>query len=165
VGLAEARTPACAIRDPSGVSRLALAVALALLLAAACGGGLERGTVAIETADGRVVEVAVEIADDPEERRLGLMGRASLPEGSGMLFDFGEDVRGAFTMRGTLVPLSIAFADASGRIVRVLDMEPCRAEPCPSYDPGVVFRAALEVNRGAFRGWGVAEGDRLAVPG
>jgi uncharacterized membrane protein (UPF0127 family) len=37
-------------------------------------------------------------------------------------------------------------------------MAPCRADPCPVYDAGVAFRGALEVNRGAFRRWGVKRG-------
>jgi hypothetical protein len=46
----------------------------------------------------------------------------------------------------------------------MLRMEPCRADPCPIYDPGIAFRAALEVNAGAFARWRVRRGDvvRLA---
>jgi uncharacterized protein len=42
-------------------------------------------------------------------------------------------------------------------------MEPCRRDPCRLYDPGVSYRGALEVNRGSFAEWGVAEGDRLRL--
>jgi uncharacterized membrane protein (UPF0127 family) len=42
-------------------------------------------------------------------------------------------------------------------------MEPCEADPCEIYDPGVSYRSALEVNQGAFSQWGVAEGDRLTL--
>jgi uncharacterized membrane protein (UPF0127 family) len=66
-------------------------------------------------------------------------------------------------MKNTLIPLSIAFWDARGRIVRILDMTPCRADPCRLYDPRVAYAGALEVNRGAFRRWGVERGDRIAV--
>jgi uncharacterized membrane protein (UPF0127 family) len=38
-------------------------------------------------------------------------------------------------------------------------MEPCRADPCPLYDPGFRFRAALEVNAGSFTRWRVRPGD------
>ena len=64
-------------------------------------------------------------------------------------------------MKDTLIPLSIAFADADGMIVSILDMEPCETDPCEIYDPGVTYRSALEVNQGAFSRWGVEEGDRL----
>jgi uncharacterized membrane protein (UPF0127 family) len=120
---------------------------------------LER--VVIATADGPV-EVHAEIADDAAERETGLMNRESLAADGGMLFVFEEDTNSAFWMKNTLVPLSIAFVAADGEILRILDMEPCTADPCPVYDPGVTYRTALEVNKGAFREWGVAAGDRLA---
>jgi uncharacterized membrane protein (UPF0127 family) len=82
-----------------------------------------------------------------------------------MLFEFDGDSTGGFWMKDTLIPLSIAFADADGTILRILDMEPCTAEPCRIYDPGVAYRRALEVNQGAFERWGVAEGDRLTLQG
>ena len=119
--------------------------------------------VLIETAGGDEVVVAVEVADSAEERQVGLMGRESLPDDAGMIFLFDEDTSGGFWMKDTLIPLSIAFADADGTIVSVLDMEPCEADPCEIYDPGVPYRSALEVNQGAFSRWGVEEGDRLTL--
>jgi uncharacterized protein len=119
--------------------------------------------VRIETADGTEVVVPVEIADSPEERQVGLMNRESLPEDAGMIFLFEEDESGGFWMKNTLIPLSIAFADADGTIVSILDMEPCEADPCEIYEPGVFYRSALEVNQGAFSRWGVQEGDRLTL--
>jgi uncharacterized protein len=129
---------------------------------AACGGGESGERVVIETGGDDVV-VDVEFADTEDERAVGLMNRESLAEDAGMLFLFPEDSSGGFWMKNTLIPLSIAFADADGTILRILDMEPCRADPCRIYDPGVPYRMALEVNRGAFGRWGVDEGDRLVV--
>lgn len=116
----------------------------------------------IATPEGEVV-FAVEVADDDEERQLGLMHRESLPEDAGMIFLFDEDQSGGFWMKNTLIPLSIAFVDAQGTIRRILDMEPCEADPCEIYEPGVVYRSALEVNQGAFDRLGVAEGDGLTL--
>jgi hypothetical protein len=62
-------------------------------------------------------------------------------------------------MKDTLIPLSAAFLDRDGRVLRILDMEPCEADPCPVYDPGVSYVAAVEANRGAFERLGVAVGD------
>ena len=118
--------------------------------------------VRIETAGGEVV-VPVEIADSPEERQVGLMNRESLPEDAGMIFLFEEDGSGGFWMKDTLIPLSIAFVAADGTIARILDMDPCEADPCEVYEPGVFYRSALEVNQGAFSRWGVQEGDRLTL--
>jgi uncharacterized protein len=124
--------------------------------------GESGSAVVIETADGEV-EVPVEVADSPEEREVGLMNRESLPADAGMIFLFDEDTASAFWMKDTLIPLSIAFADAEGTIVSILDMEPCEADPCTLYDPGVTYRSALEVNQGAFDDWGVQVGDRLTL--
>jgi uncharacterized protein len=124
--------------------------------------GESGSAVVIETADGEV-EVPVEVADSTEEREVGLMNRESLRADAGMIFLFDEDTASAFWMKDTLIPLSIAFADAEGTIVSILDMEPCEADPCTLYDPGVTYRSALEVNQGAFDDWGVQVGDRLTL--
>jgi uncharacterized protein len=146
-----------------------LALLLSTLLLAGCGGeeaseatGAQEPSVVIDTGDDEVV-VHVEIADSEEERAVGLMNRESLDEDAGMIFLFPEPSSGGFWMKDTLIPLSIAFADGQGRILRILDMEPCRADPCEIYDPGVSYRTALEVNQGEFAEWGVAEGDRLRL--
>jgi uncharacterized membrane protein (UPF0127 family) len=138
---------------------------LAALALTACGGGGDEAMgpeVVIETGSEEVA-VAVEVADSREEWSVGLMNRESLPEDAGMIFLFPEDRTGGFWMKNTLVPLSIAYVAAGGEILRILDMEPCRAEPCEIYYPGVAYRSALEVNQGAFADWGVQEGDRLTL--
>ncbi len=140
-----------------GVLRIALAT-LSLLALVACGGAPVAGTLEIEAAGGPV-ELTVEIADTAEERSRGLTGRESLPERSGMLFRYEADTRGGFWMKDTRIPLSIAFLDAGGRILAILDMEPCPADPCPVYRPDVAYRSALEVGRGAFARLGVTVGD------
>jgi hypothetical protein len=136
--------------------KLVSALLAALALAVGCGADERRAV--IVTREGEV-SLEVELADTPEERRQGLMNRRSLPERSGMLFLYERDERGGFWMKDTLIPLSIAFIDADGRILRILDMEPCAAEPCPIYDAGVAYRAALEVGQGAFERLGVGVGD------
>ena len=112
----------------------------------------------------RAGSIEVYDAFEPAARQRGLMGRKRLPDGAGMVFRFPEDHRGGFWMKDTLIPLSIAFFKADGTVVRVLDMPPCRADPCPSYDPKRRYRGALEVNRGFFAQIGLTEGWRLELP-
>jgi hypothetical protein len=138
-----------------------LALALFLVAVAAC--GAEKGSRVVIETEGNEVTVQVEVADKRPERARGLMGRRDLPNDAGMVFVFPSDSTSAFWMKDTLIPLSIAFYDETGRIVRILDMEPCRRDPCPFYDPGASYRGALEVNRGAFDRWGVQEGDVLRL--
>ncbi len=100
----------------------------------------------------------------PAARQRGLMHRKRLPRQAGMVFRFPEDHRGGFWMKNTLIPLSIAFFDAGGKVVAVLDMPPCKADPCPSYDPKVTYRGAVEVNRGFFDDVGLRRGWRIELP-
>jgi uncharacterized membrane protein (UPF0127 family) len=118
------------------------------------------GRILLDTSEGSTL-IDVEVADTAEERQIGLMHRESLDEDSGMVFIFSERQRGGFWMKNTLIPLSIAFFDAEGEILKILDMEPCEADPCPVYDPEVAYFGALEVNQGAFDRWGVEEGDSV----
>lgn len=145
---------------------------VALILYAACSG--DEGTppapaappaeaaVVIRTAGGPI-ELDVELADTTEERATGLMGRESIGPHDGMAFTFGAPTDGSFWMKNTLIPLSIAFWDEEGRIVGILDMEPCTDDPCPTYGPGVPYVGALEVEQGAFDEHGVVVGDLLEL--
>jgi len=152
------------------VRRAIVPLILALLLAGACyssdddaaRGPQATATALIDTGDDSVL-VNLEIADTDEEHQRGLMFRESLPEDRGMAFLYFEEHTGVFYMKNTLIPLSIAFFDQDGEILRILDMEPCDAEPCETYDPGVSYAGALEVNQSMFDEWGVEEGDRIAI--
>jgi uncharacterized protein len=115
----------------------------------------------LEAARGRAVTVRLEVAADPAARARGLMGRRQLPEGTGMVFLYPDDVAEAFWMKDTLVPLSIAFVAADGRVVSVAEMTPCRADPCPGYAPAGPYRYAVELAAGAFREAGVGSGAKV----
>ena len=91
------------------------------------------------------------------------MGRESLSPYDGMAFVWEEPVVSTFWMKDTLIPLSIAFWDADGRIISILDMDPCTEDPCPSYGPDDPFVGAVEVARGTFERHGVAVGDQVEL--
>jgi hypothetical protein len=163
------------ILDPWDDGRMRL-IAFVLLVAVACGsasgpdegkdeGPDEPAELSIRTADDTVT-LEVQVADAPSERRTGLMGRESLDPYDGMAFVWGEPVQSTFWMKDTLIPLSIAFWGDDGRIIAILDMDPCTADPCPSYGPDEPFVGAVEVGQGALAARGVAVGDivELANP-
>jgi uncharacterized protein len=131
-------------------------------IALAMGVTFPHGTAVIRT-PARTVQVRIEIAVTAAQREQGLSGRRALARNSGMAFLWKSDVRGQFWMKDTSVPLSIAFWDKRGRILRILDMAPCVRDPCTIYDPQVAFRGALEVNRGAFARWGVRRGAVVTI--
>jgi len=121
-----------------------------------------RGTVTITTGERKVV-LRVEVARTEAQQLRGLMYRRSLARDAGMVFLFPRATSGAFWMKNTLIPLDIAFYNARGRILRIMQMKPCRVQVCPLYEPNVSYRAALEVNEGSFRRWGVRVGDRIVL--
>lgn len=122
------------------------ALAAALLVQRA--GGAEESATARLVLDGKPFRP--ELATTPDERARGLMNRRKAPR-DGMLFVFPRDTTGAFWMKNTLVPLTIAFFDASGKRVRKLSMTPCRRDPCPLYEPRRRYRFALELPAGDRR--------------
>ena len=143
------------------------AVVLVLLLATACGSSAEpnptapgSATLEIRT-DAGVRSFDVEVADTSAERRTGLMGREGLSPFDGMAFLWSEPVESSFWMKDTLIPLSIAFWDPDGTIMAIIDMEPCHADPCPTYRPAGPFVGAVEVAQGEFERRGVGVGDTV----
>ena len=100
------------------------------------------------TLDGNVLRP--EVALTSSQRAVGLMNRQQAPK-DGMLFVFKYPTSGGFWMKNTLVPLTIVFFDVHGKRVRRLTMQPCREDPCRIYDPGRVYRFALELPAGDKR--------------
>ena len=89
--------------------------------------------------------IRVDVADDPQERRRGLMGRAEVPPGTGMLFVYETPVLREFWMGNVEVPLSIAWV-ADGVVVGVAEMTPCPAADatCPRYAPDAPAKDTLK---------------------
>ena len=107
--------------------------------------------------------VSAEVADTDAEREKGLMYRDPLPPGAGMLFVYPDQKLRAFWMKNTKSPLSIAFINAQGRIVRTADMDPFDETVVPSEFPAMY---ALEVGRGWFVANNITAGDLVTgLPG
>lgn len=106
------------------------------------------------------------LADDVETRRRGLMGRTDLGDHVGMVFTFPSEVTTSFWMRGTPLPLSIAFFDDDGAYVSEADMAPCGDDgDCPTYAAAAPYRYALEVRQGDLDDLGIGPGATLALGG
>ena len=111
------------------------------------------------TAGGHQLEAYVARSD--EERALGLMHRRHLPENEGMLFMCDECAEQRFWMKDTPLPLSVAFLDEDGTILKIADLEPHDLEGESSEQP---VRFILEVNQGWFAERGIAAGERISGP-
>ncbi|MEF2098485.1 DUF192 domain-containing protein [Bacillus sp. CFBP9009] len=107
----------------------------------------------------RETRLTVQVADTQRKRDKGLMFVGKLPENEGMLFVFPVKIYGGFWMKNTLIPLSIAFLDWDGEILKILHMEPCKEDICPTYDPEISYHYAIEVNLGWFEKNQIKEGD------
>lgn len=103
--------------------------------------------------------IKVELADSPGERSQGLMYRDSLAADAGMLFVYPDAAERRFWMKNTRIPLSIAFMDAAGKVVRIAEMQPLDTTTTPSEKPAMY---ALEMNTGWFAAHGVAVGQTIA---
>ena len=111
--------------------------------------------------DGTVFTVKAEIAEKPEDRNHGFMGRKTIPDGTGMLFVFEKDQILSFWMKNTPHPLSIAYIDSKGKIRNIFDMTPYSTASIVST---VSVRYALEVPQGWYKKNGITEGDTVILP-
>lgn len=123
-----------------------------------------RESVEVRLPDGFVVEA--ELADEPRERTIGMMGRQNVPEGTGMLFVFPDASHHSFWMKNCLTSLDIAWlaeTPGGGRVVHLeQSLPPCREEPCPSWYPMRAARFVLELGAGEASRHGVRPGALVA---
>ena len=101
----------------------------------------------------------VEIAVTPEETEKGLMYRKSVPEGTGMLFDFGQEREVVMWMKNTYVPLDMIFIRANGTISRIAENTTPLSEA--RIYSGAPVKGVLEVAAGTARKYGIAVGDKV----
>ncbi|NMM27477.1 MAG: DUF192 domain-containing protein [Glaciimonas sp.] len=92
--------------------------------------------------------IKAEIAANEAERQQGLMFRQKMASNEGMIFDFEAPADVCMWMKNTLIPLSVAFIDNSGKIVNIEDMQP---QTTNSHCAKKAVRYALEMNQGWFQ--------------
>ena len=108
------------------------------------------------------VELTAEIAASPQHRYMGLSFRPGLAKNSGMLFVYPAEQRLSFTMRNTLIPLSIAFISSDLVIneIHLMDVGPGQI-----FDARKPAQYALEVDQGWFEANGIKPGDQIVRAG
>ena len=105
--------------------------------------------------------IQVQLAQDFEQRQIGLMWRKEMPQNEGMLFVFEQPAMQCFWMRNTLLPLTAAFVSDDGSIVNLADMKPLNDDSHCSKKP---VRFVLEMNQGWFAKRNIQAGYKLSGP-
>ncbi len=109
--------------------------------------------------DGGSLEFTVEVADDEGERKIGMMYRTEVPEGTGMLFIFDDVAERRFWMKDTYVPLDLLFINEDGTIQSIQhNAEPESLRILPS--DGAV-KSVLEIGGTVAAQMGIDVGDRV----
>lgn len=102
--------------------------------------------------------IRAEVANTPDSRERGMMKRKRFGIDRGMLFVLDTPETVCLWMKDTGIPLSAAFIDNSGLIVKIVDLEPnSKEEKCAP----VPVRYVLEVNRHWFDQNNVKPGSML----
>lgn len=102
-----------------------------------------------------IYRIRAEVVNTYETRAQGLMLRKNLAANTGMLFVFDQSAQHCMWMRNTLIPLSVAFLDAQGRIINVEEMSPQTEDNHCASKPA---KFALEMNAGWFKSRGLGMG-------
>ena len=99
------------------------------------------------------IPLKVSLADDELERKEGLSGKSSLPEGEGMLFSFDrQNIYPSFWMREMLIPIDIIWIEG-GKVTKIdKNIAPPEKDTPESelklYYPDKPIDYVLEVNAG-----------------
>jgi len=117
---------------------------------------LETSPLVIDTGDS-VHRFTVELADDADEIRTGMMNRTEMAPNAGMLFDFGQPREASMWMKNTLIPLDMLFVAPDGKVIAIAR----NAVPgsLRTISPGVPVKAVLELNGGRCEALGIEPGD------
>jgi uncharacterized membrane protein (UPF0127 family) len=107
--------------------------------------------------------VLLEVADQPQEQRLGLMQRPALPPLRGMWFPFKPARPLRFWMLNTLAPLDMVFVHQDEVIAIEAEVPTCPALPCKSFGPMADADSVIELGAGEAKRLGLAIGDAVVI--
>ena len=140
--------------------RSARALAAAGLALCAASSAAAPAVIPLKLPSGTVLQTEVMIKDP--ERQMGLMFRPSLPRDRAMLFIFESvDFHGIW-MKNCKFPIDIVWLDEQRKVVHVAEsVPPCKADPCPVYEPMQRAAYVVEMNAAQARQEKVALGATL----
>jgi uncharacterized membrane protein (UPF0127 family) len=115
----------------------------------------------IVTRDGKHHDFKVEMALTPQQQETGLMFRNEIPDGTGMLFDWGPPRIMQMWMKNCPVGEDMLFIDNDGIIRRIA--ENTVPESAAIIDSLVPVRATLEVAAGTTEKLDIRVGDKILL--
>lgn len=120
----------------------------------------KEGVLTFLDADGnRITTIDIEIAETPQARETGMMGRPTMAENHGMLFIFEEEQYLSFWMMNTMITLDMIFLNADKEIITIhRSAVPFSKESYPADGLG---QYVLEVNGGFCDRYGIVVGQRV----
>ena len=92
--------------------------------------------------------IKAEVASTEAQREQGLMFRDKMGANEGMVFVFGQPAGVCMWMKNTLIPLSVAFMDETGKIINIEEM---KEQTLDSHCATKAATYALEMNKGWFK--------------
>ena len=107
------------------------------------------------------LKVEAELADTDETRMRGLMFRESLAPDAGMLFVFPVSEPQGFWMKNTKIALDLIWLNDRKEIVYFVTADPCKKDPCQTYQPIQKAKYVLEVNAGYVKKHGLQLGTQM----
>jgi len=118
-----------------------------------------------KSASGRTATLCVRAEGTEQARERGLMNVSKLPDDEGDLFfwpDYGnQDVVVPFWMKDTVIPLTIAFVSADGKVQEEQDMQ---AQTETLHPPAAPYRFAIEANLGWYAKHQIAPDSTVDLP-
>jgi hypothetical protein len=117
---------------------------------------------------GENVSVSLMVADEPGERRSGLMHRESLANDTGMVFVYPNPQQVSFWMKNTLIPLDMIFVAEDGTVLNVQHAEPqpnASTGELDTYPSDGKAKYVVELPRGFANRTGVEPGTKLVFNG
>lgn len=124
--------------------------------------GAPTGTASITNRFGVTNSLTLEIAADPESRRVGLMFRTFMPFDQGMLFVYSQEAPREFWMQNTPLSLDIIFLDSEFQIVNIHEST-TPMQTAETYESAAPAQYIIETNAGWAQFAQIVPGDRFQV--
>lgn len=112
-----------------------------------------------ENSSDTLVHIAIEVADDDQQRSQGMMYRSSMEDSTGMLFVFERPKAQSFWMKNVKIPLDIMYVGADSTIFMIYkSVMPYSEKSIPSEKEALYV---VEVSGGFSNRHNIEEGDRI----